>query len=194
MMSHCTASLKLTPWHEGTFSSSVIYSPPFPFPLVYNPLFRSCLKMIFIILWLSRSHSFPALQELRKGETEVPEGQISARPGFTWQLELPSSWPTARCKMSMWRCGDRNVTDSLGKYSFMYEAEPAGSGQRDKIVSEDSHQHQKQTGSRLNSLTDMLGWLAAIVNTIRQTATIQLWELFRAFEELGPNNNPQFRV
>lgn len=45
MMSHCTASLKLTPWHEGTFASSVIYSPPQrpPFPLflpslVSNPL------------------------------------------------------------------------------------------------------------------------------------------------------------
>lgn len=28
MVSHCTASLKLTPWHEGTFASAVIYSPP----------------------------------------------------------------------------------------------------------------------------------------------------------------------
>lgn len=79
MVSHCTASLKLTPWHEGTFANAVIYSPP-PNPHSHPPppprpcttlspppsLSPAASKLTFIILSLSSSHSFPAAQELGK--------------------------------------------------------------------------------------------------------------------------------
>lgn len=145
MMSHCTASFKLTPWHEGTFASSVIYSlPNFPLPLPFTCFwpsisslaFTPASKMTFIILSLSRSHSFPVAQGLmenrRKSSTEkgkMPLSQVLQR-----QLKL-SYWPTALAENgSLLQCGERNVTESLGKCSCTYEAEFAGSGQKEGIV------------------------------------------------------------
>lgn len=123
MMSHCTASLKLTPWHEGTFASAVIYSPqPVPFPslllsltLFLFPPSRSCLKMTFIILSLNRSRSFPAARELREKKKQRKWGtNRPARPGFTvaigvllsvtwgpcWNWQCVALWKQQCCKLS----------------------------------------------------------------------------------------------
>lgn len=113
MVSHCTASLKLTPWHEGTFASPVIYSPPQlppnPNPpslllcptlshslsLSLLPHSRSCLKMTFIILSLSRSHSFPAAQELRDKETGRKWG--TDRPNHSSARFHGGNWSSSLC-------------------------------------------------------------------------------------------------
>lgn len=95
MVSHFTASLRLTGWHEGTFASSVIYSSDFPILSPFLPLplslalfflhpSHSRCKMTFIILSLSRSHYFPAARDRReqvKGGNEAQTGQIAARSG-----------------------------------------------------------------------------------------------------------------
>lgn len=115
MMSHCTASLKLTPWHEGTFASSVIYSPPqlppFPLPftpLVSNPLSPSSLSLLpqnDIHYFIVRQESFfsCSLGTKRKGKGEKKRrrqaksqlGQVSQ-----WQLVLFSLWPGAPVESS----------------------------------------------------------------------------------------------
>lgn len=98
MVSHCTASLKLTPWHEGTFASAVIYSPPRPPPLTASPLSslvsnpltllppsRSCLKNdihYFIVKQQSFFSRSPGTRRQgKREENEAPTGQITARPG-----------------------------------------------------------------------------------------------------------------
>lgn len=150
MMSHCTASLKLTPWHEGTFASSVIYSPPQlpPFPLPFPPLVSNVLSTPSLSLLPQNDiHYFIVKQEsffscspgtkwkgrgenMRHQKAKSQLGQVSRR-----QLELFSLWPGALVENGgVLHCGGRNVTESLGKYSCMYEADPAGSGQGEGIV------------------------------------------------------------
>lgn len=169
MVSHCTASLKLTPWHEGTFASAVIYSPPRPPPSYCFASLLSCVqpshppssllapasKMTFIILSLSSSHSFPAAQELgdkekgKKMRHRRAKSQLGRVPPR--QLELFSLWPAAPVENgSVFHCGGSDVTDSLGKYSCTYEAQAAGSERGGKGIvcqspCEDSDQLQSQT-------------------------------------------------
>lgn len=48
------------------------------------------------------------------------------------------------------------MTDSLGKYSCMYEAEPAGSGQREGIVCQSLCKDFKQLQSQTAGITPQL--------------------------------------
>ena len=166
MMSHCSASLKLTPWHEGTFASSVIYSPPllpplFPFPslllsltLVLLPPSRSCLKMSFIILSLSRSHSFPAARELREKEkgrkwgTDRPNHSSARFHGGNWSSSLCDPGPPL--KMAACCAVQAAMLQTLwGNTAARTRRSPLGQGGREGIVCqslcEDFDRFQSQT-------------------------------------------------
>lgn len=194
MVSHCTASLKLTPWHEGTFASSVIYSPPqlpptFPFPslllcptLSPSPPSLSLLPQNDIHYFIVKQESFfscsPGTKRQGKGE-KMRHRQAKSQLGQVsrWQLELFSLWPGAPVENgSVLHCGGSNVTDSLGKYSCLYEAQAAGSGREGRDCLSESLRgfrpcsNHRRPESCLSSLTDMLGLIAASVNTIRQSA------------------------
>lgn len=103
MMSHCMASLKLTPWHEGTFACSVLHSPPqlspfsLPFPLFLLPPSHCCLKMTFIILLLNRTHSFPAARELREKEKGRKWG--TDRPNHSSARFHSGNWSSSLCDL-----------------------------------------------------------------------------------------------
>lgn len=149
MVSHCTASLKLTPWHEGTFASPVIYSPPqlppTPTPLpssyVQHSLTLTLSPPSFSLLPQNDIHYFIVKQESffscspgtkrqgNGGKMKHPQAKSQLGKVSRWQLELFSLWPGAPVENgSVLHYGSSNVTDSLGKYSCMYEALAAGSG------------------------------------------------------------------
>ena len=143
MMSHCTASLKLTPWHEGTFASAVIYSPPacpLPFPpLVSNPFSLPSLSFLpqnDIHYFIVKQESFFSCSQgtKRKGKAQKMRHQqaSSARlHGCNWSASLCDLGAPVETG-SVQLCGSSNVANSLGKYSYMYEAQSTGSGRQER--------------------------------------------------------------
>lgn len=177
MVSHCTASLKLTPWHEGTFASSVIYSPPppsLPSSCVNPPLSLSSLplapasKMTFIILSLSRSHSFPAARELRDEEKGRKRGALG--PNHS----------SAGChggNGSSSLCDPRPLLKMAASCTVEAAALPTLWGNtaacmRHRLLGASGREGDCLSESPASSLTDMLGLLAAMVHTIRRPALL----------------------
>lgn len=119
MMSHCLASLKLTRWHEGTFASSVMYSPPQPHPRpssclqpsISTLLFTPASKMTFIILSLSRSHSFPAARNSEK-----------KKRWRKWSIERPNR-SSARVCRGNWRSSPRDPRPVLKMATWRKECD-----------------------------------------------------------------------
>ena len=176
MMSHCTASLKLTPWHEGTFASSVIYSPPPTSPLSPSlpssclqtlrplPPSRSCLKMRNDIDFIVKQDSFFSCSpgtvrkrgrekmEHRKGKSQLC--QVSLR-----QLELFCLWPAAPVENgSVLHYGNRNVTHLWGNAAVSMRLNPLGQGRQKASPVNVSVRSQPDPVRRAESWSAQICW------------------------------------
>lgn len=120
MMSHWMASFKLTPWHEGTFASSVIYLPPQlpppPIPFLFSCLSPSISSLPLSLLPQNDIHYFIVKQEsffscspgtkrekIKDRKAKSLLGQV-----LWYQLELYSLWPGGPCcwkwqSVAQWR-------------------------------------------------------------------------------------------
>lgn len=137
--------------------------------------------MTFIILSLSRSHSFPAAQELavkgkgRKWSIERPKRSSARFCGGNWSSSL--SDPQPLLKMAVCCNVEKEVWQTLGKCTCMYEAESARSRQKEEIVCQtickDFNKLQSQMARNMLQLSLRYVWVtASIINTIRQIVEI----------------------
>lgn len=182
MMSHCTASLKLTPWHEGTFASSVIYSPPqlppFP-PLVSNLLSPPSLSLLpqnDIHYFIVKQESFFSCSP---GTKWKEEGRIwgHRRPNHSSARFRGGNWSSSLCdpgpllKMAVCCTVEAGMRQNLwGNTAACMRRTLLGQdrgkglsvGVSARIFTSSNHIRLE---SCLSSLTDMSGWLAAIVHS-----------------------------
>ena len=164
------ASLKLTPWHEGTFASSVIYSPPPPPasphvllpcpPLVSNPV--SLLPQIDIHYLIVKQESFfscsPGTQKNGGGENKIQYSKTQPQVGLVSQGGNLSSSLVTLGPGWKWQCVAlwRHECDGVSGEIQLHER-PGLLGQDRETglsVRISTCSNQRRTESLLRSLTD----------------------------------------